>query len=992
MENRENQKMEDRLKAPTTLLPSKSTIVKDSDNDFIEDALDKPGTIAKAKLHGSANRILNIPKTFESDQKVEFCDDCYLPEKTKGVVEEFQFDVDPKRLAIAGYNIYLFFFFMKFIIINLIGGFLVCSLPFIYITDMYSSDLFDYCTEFYTNSSSISGLETNMEECVNFVSKKEFDYTSFDWINRWSGETMLIYVKLIREFNGQSKVDEIVTNFNIITFICLICLFIVNLLFINLSEAIVNEINFNEQSPSDYTLMISDIPKTQSDPEELKNVFLADSSAKIHDINLTYQISSVNKKKESLRSLKKIRRMNHGKEEYTTTSMFCCKKTGRVKDLEDQIHKLVTEINSIEEKYSNNFNGVAFVTFNTETEAEKYYKQFPHSFIHKLFSNIASGCCLYTCCCFLSDEKKKKLRRKQTIAVSKAPEPQDIIWENLENHFISRLSKSIVGYIVSILCIGASFGIVLGLNYLQYQSEKDFENNLILKYGISLSITAVISLINFLMSTFFKFLASIETPWSHTEFYLSLSIKLTFFTFFNSAIVPLASNAIQYGWESHEMLVNNMLMLFLCGSILSPLMSLTCYDLLLQKFNQWLVERKYKDPKEPIIEYSQRELNAIYEGPDMGVSCQYSTLSKQICMTFFYMPIFPLGVVITFVGVVFTYVVEKWKCIHIYKRPAMLNQEICFFYLNYFNIAFFCFGVGNFVFFARTHSTDIYELINIILYAVLTVLPYHSLLRSYDSSGAYKNVNEITYENAYFSFPFDYERMNPVTQKQGGIHYLDRLENRGIISKEMCEKAKEKMHRINVVELFYFTNQRSKFRKNRTKHAHPHHPQGNYKNANNVPNSENTNLQPNPQSSSQHILVMSDNVNNNNYNSNNYGLVSNDQYNNIVSFFNNMGIMEQQPNVNFNSIINNNNMDPTFLPGGGMQLGYMNPIPENPQYENRPSEPYFNNGMYNMNMGMVNPPQMEMVNMNNGYNYVQPMNMNMASNTGYESSNQYVGQ
>ena len=123
-------------------------------------------------------------------------------------------------------------------------------------------------------------------------------------------------------------------------------------------------------------------------------------------------------------------------------------------------------------------------------------------------------------------------------------------------------------------------------------------------------------------------------------------------------------------------------------------------------------------------------------------------------------------------------------------------------------------------------------MISIIVYAVLTVLPYHTLLRSYDSSGAYKNVNEITYENAYFSFPFDYERMNPVTQKQGGIHYLDRLENRGIISKEMCERAKEKMHRINVVELFYFTNQRSKLRKN--KHGHPHHPQGNYKNANNV--------------------------------------------------------------------------------------------------------------------------------------------------------------
>lgn len=656
--------------------------------------------------------------------------------------------------------------------------------------------------------------------------------------------------------------------------------------FLNLSEAIVNEINYNEQSPSDYTLMISDIPSAQSDPQELKNVFLADNSAEIYDINLTYKLSAMNKIKNKLRELKKIRRMNKGKENYEVTVFLCCKSKGSMKANDEKIRILLDNLNKMEEQQY--FNGVAFVTFNSETEKIRYYKQFPHSFLHKIFSNLLSGFCLYTCCCFLSKEKKKKLKRKQTIAVSIAPEPQDIIWENLEAHFTTRFSRSLVGYIVSILCIGASFGIVLGLNYLQYKSEKNFENNLILKYGISLGISAVISIINFIMSTFFKYLAKIETPWSYTELYLSLSIKLTFFTFFNSAVVPLASNAIQYGWDSHETLVNNMLVLFLCGSILSPLTSITCYDLLIQKFYQWLVERKYKDPKTPIDEYSQRELNAIYEGPDMGISCQYSTLSKQICMTFFYMPIFPLGTVITFVGVVLHYVVEKWKCINIYRRPEMLNQEICFFYLNYFNIAFFCFGVGNYIFFANTHSSNVYELVNIIVYPLLTLFPYHRLLRACDSSGANKNVNEITYENAYFSFPFDYERINPVTQKQGVINYLDKLEKKGIISKQMCEKAKEKINSINVVELFYFTKQKQQLKKKGNRYSKVGYQSGqlnNYVNINNnSPQSQNIYLEQGIQSGGI----------DNNYFLNNGGYVSNEQAEQIKAFFANIGVFNDK--------------------------------------------------------------------------------------------------
>ena len=80
--------------------------------EFIEDYLDQPGTIEKAMLHGSAQKILQIPKTFDPSKRVRFCNDCYLPEEKEGIVERFRFCTDIKDLAFSGYNLYLFFFFI----------------------------------------------------------------------------------------------------------------------------------------------------------------------------------------------------------------------------------------------------------------------------------------------------------------------------------------------------------------------------------------------------------------------------------------------------------------------------------------------------------------------------------------------------------------------------------------------------------------------------------------------------------------------------------------------------------------------------------------------------------------------------------------------------------------------------------------------------------------------------------------------------------------
>ena len=91
---------------------------------------------------------------------------------------------------------------------------------------------------------------------------------------------MLFYIKILKDFANQNQIDNAVCNFNFISFIAMIILFIINLLYVSLTSALKAEIDFNEQSPSDYILLVSDIPVEKTDiafeelntiREELKN-------------------------------------------------------------------------------------------------------------------------------------------------------------------------------------------------------------------------------------------------------------------------------------------------------------------------------------------------------------------------------------------------------------------------------------------------------------------------------------------------------------------------------------------------------------------------------------------------------------------------------------------------------------------------------------------------------------------------------------------------
>jgi hypothetical protein len=59
------------------------------------------------------------------------------------------------------------------------------------------------------------------------------------------------------------------------------------------------------------------------------------------------------------------------------------------------------------------------------------------------------------------------------------------------------------------------------------------------------------------------------------------------------------------------------------------------------------------------IDVSQREANDIFEGPKLQIDYNYSDLGKTSLLTFFFIPIFPSAVIISTVGLVYCYWVDK---------------------------------------------------------------------------------------------------------------------------------------------------------------------------------------------------------------------------------------------------------------------------------------------------------------------------------------------
>ncbi len=702
------------------------------------------------------------------------------------------------------------------------------------------------------------------------------------WILRFSSDNIDAYRKIHKHINAypEDNVEKVVVNYSILNFCYLITSFIINIYFIIFIKTQGQKARLLNITIKDYTVLISDAKKILEEylkrPEstnpriqrgsqiEIENgkafkAFVNEyikghkqlNDLEINSINLCYELGPyMNYRKEYDECKGKLFQIenhpncielneenNHKGNDrlyynfcLSDFGMFCChsskesdnygtlyKQKGDLEKQLDQEERDATQY--ITEK---NFTGYMLVSFNTIEDKERFLEHYPPNFFGRVWY-ILTHLQFYLFCCCLSKEERTKFDRMKEIDAYDPPEPEDIYWENFNITGRQRALRTIGIFGLCLLIICVSLGCVFGLTLLQEilyaNDEKQGTSNIFLKYLISLAITIVISVINAILQEVLERFTHKEKQISRSNYILSLSIKITIFTFLNSAIIPLLSKHIvillkendnekgrdyySRARERDNLVIDDMLIYFIVNAIVTPLLWTFSVPYFLKKLKQCCIKRRVKDDSDEVPYMTQKELNTLYEFPDMNIAYKLSYFAKTVAMCLFFMPIFPLGFVFAFVGFIFGYYLEKFNFTHLYKRPDMLDEVIAYFYADYFIIILFIGGIGDFFFLHDIYEHNRWALLNIILFGLLIIVPYTKFITC-DCIGINKSIHwKYTLSEIFFTFYNDYQRQNPLTKRIGILNYLSELRRQKYLSDYAYKIAQANIEKLNIMEIYY---------------------------------------------------------------------------------------------------------------------------------------------------------------------------------------------
>ena len=170
-------------------------------------------------------------------------------------------------------------------------------------------------------------------------------------------------------------------------------------------------------------------------------------------------------------------------------------------EIDKLLHKLKN--NSFED---NIFTGVAFASFNTIKDVNNFIDLYPKTFIGYIYVYLRQF--YYTINVFADSQKKLDHKKTSTYRVVKGMAPSEVKWNNLEYSNINRFCRIIIVYLLTLILIGVGFVIIYYLNVGQAKASTLYGADSKVTTGISVAISLVISLINFLTSILLRSLTS----------------------------------------------------------------------------------------------------------------------------------------------------------------------------------------------------------------------------------------------------------------------------------------------------------------------------------------------------------------------------------------------------------------------------------------------------------------------------------------------------
>ena len=304
------------------------------------------------------------------------------------------------------------------------------------------------------------------------------------------------------------------------------------------------------------------------------------------------------------------------------------------------------------------FTQTAFITFQTPYQAQIVKAYFKLSIYDRFKRNFKKT----------FNQQSNHLFENHAIIVTRAPEPNEILWENLGVSSSYRFSKRIITWILTFFVLLLSFFAILAIYYLQIAfNESDHSG--FFKTIVSYTGCFCIVILNNILVLIVTSLTSREKLDNSTEYDISLVEKKTAALFLNSACIYILVAFYNNTFFGTNGLIYNILSVFLSNMFMQPLLYIfSPYHF----YKRWKQSKMLKDPKAYPI--TQQEANILFEGVAFDITVTYSSVLNLMLFAAFYAPLVPLSLIFAIITLIVYYWTFKYLLLRRSQWHGLINN------------------------------------------------------------------------------------------------------------------------------------------------------------------------------------------------------------------------------------------------------------------------------------------------------------------------------
>lgn len=444
-----------------------------------------------------------------------------------------------------------------------------------------------------------------------------------------------------------------------------------------------------------------------------------------------------------------------------------------------EYERLISEekvaLSSLERTVQQRFTGICFVTYLNDEDAKSAKRKLGKPKPMKSWLGLLFACfpCLL--------RAKSKLFQGRVLSIKRAPDPSDIIWENLGIPWYRVMGRRLTTALATAaaLCVGG--GVVYLSSYIKgqvYDAYQDIEDP-------SLGQTLGFNILSFLPSMIVAFMNVVLTAviWycerqslytTITDMQATVTRNLTLAMFINTALVAIPIHLND--WYGPHGLVVEIYNIMISNAILPPL---------LQLFSpkaswRWVRLRKAMRQEGKCM-LTQQEAHTLSEDLPINMPNLCAGLMKTYLLSLMYAPVLPLGLVLGVGAVLLQYWVAKYMLLRRHSRPVRLSDELDEVMLQFIALGCAAYAASTGYFFYDL-QTDLFlpGAIGCGLVLVYFFTPLQRMLKLCLRKQLIVNVATLsettkTYEESAVDFITDYDRANPATTEEGHKWWVEQI-------------------------------------------------------------------------------------------------------------------------------------------------------------------------------------------------------------------------